>query len=61
MSSAESKDGYDVNVSWWCTQKMYDQGFYDRLCLDIKTWIETEWPFKKVFYSNKVLPEVFNK
>lgn len=61
MSDANSKPGYDVNISWWCTQKMYDNGFYERLSYDIKEWVERDWPFEKVFYSNKKLPSKFNQ
>lgn len=55
----DTSEKYDVNISWWCTQKMYDKGFYDRLSFDIKEWVERDWPFKAVDYSNKVLPEGF--
>lgn len=61
MSDAASKDGADVSISWWVTQKMYDLGFYDILSKDIKEWVETKWPFQKVFWANKLLPEVFLK
>lgn len=61
MSSVKSDFSAEVNISWWVTQKMYDQGFYDQLSLDIKNWVENEWPFKTVAYVNKKLPEGFNK
>jgi hypothetical protein len=61
MSSAKSEEGYDVNVSWWITQKFYDQGAYDEVCWDIRNWIEKEWPFKRVSFSNKQLPDGFSK
>ena len=53
MSDAASNDDADVSISWWVTQKAYDQGFYERLSKDIKEWVEKEWPFKKVFWANK--------
>jgi len=48
--------GYDVDVSWWVTAKMYEQGFYDRLGLDIAEWLK-QWPFKKPYFSNLELPK----
>lgn len=60
MSDAASKDDVNVSISWWVTQKMYDQGFYDILSKDIKEWVESKWPFKKVFWANKTLPEGFS-
>ena len=59
MSDAASKDDAEVSISWWVTQKMYDQGFYEVLSGDIKEWVETKWPFKTVFWANKLLPEGF--
>ncbi|WKZ31107.1 MAG: GNAT family N-acetyltransferase [Candidatus Dojkabacteria bacterium] len=45
---------YEVDVSWWCTQKMYENGFYERLSADVKEWVEKEWPFRHIYYSNRV-------
>jgi hypothetical protein len=59
MSSAASKSSAETSVSWWVTQKKYDEGFYEVLCADIKNWVEKEWPFKNVFWANKELPETF--
>ncbi len=59
MSDAASNDESDVSISWWVTQKMYDQGFYETLSKDIKSWVETYWPFKKIFWANKALPNGF--
>lgn len=50
---------YDADVSWWITEEMYKSGRYTEVSNDIKQWIEKFWPFKKVFYSNKVLPQDF--
>ncbi|MFZ3301639.1 MAG: hypothetical protein WA152_02930 [Microgenomates group bacterium] len=60
MSDAASNDQAEVSISWWVTQKAYDQGLYERISKDIKNWVETKWPFKKVFWANKHLPESFN-
>ena len=59
MSHAKHDPGAEVNISWWVTQKMYDRGFYEELSFDIKEWVEKKWPFKKVAYVNKELPEGF--
>jgi len=50
-------DGTDAVVNMWVTQKEYDKGFYPVLFGTIKIWIEKEWPFKSVFYSNKEIPK----
>ena len=61
MSDAASGEKSEVDISWWVTQEVYDQGFYEKLSFDIKEWVEKEWPFKKVFWANKKLPEDFHK
>ena len=52
----ESKDG-DVDVSFWVTQKAYDDGLYDTLYKTLTVWLKSTWPFKKVVYTNKELPK----
>jgi len=59
MSDATSGKDSDVDISWWVTQEMYDRGFYETLSFDIKEWVEKKWPFKKVFWANKKLPDGF--
>jgi len=61
MSDAASGKDSEVDISWWVTQDMYDQGFYEKLSFDIKEWVEKEWPFKNVFWANKILPKGFTK
>ena len=61
MSDAKSEEGFDVNVSWWITQKFYDLGKYDQVCWDIRKWIESSWSFKRVYFSNIKLPSGFSK
>lgn len=61
MSSLGGKVGYEVSVSWWVTQKMFDQGLYEKLSWDILEWIKKDWPFNRVYFSNKVLPSNFAK
>lgn len=60
MSNAASQADSDVSISWWITQEMYDHGFYDVLSQDIKEWVRSSWPFKKVFWANKTLPTGFS-
>lgn len=50
-------EGSDVDVSFWVTQKGYDNGLYTELYSTMKNWLEKDWPFKKPFWSNKELPK----
>lgn len=61
MSDAKGDGDSDVEISWWVTQKMFEQGFYEELSFDIKQWVEDKWPFKKIAYVNKILPDGFFK
>jgi len=49
----EAPEGSDVDVSFWVTQKAYDQGLYEELYTTLKEWIKV-WPFKKPFWSSVV-------
>ena len=49
-----SKDA-DVDVSFWVTQTAYEKGLYPKLFTAIQEMLAT-WPFKKIAYSNVVLP-----
>ena len=49
-------DEYDVDVSFWVTKAAYEKGLYKTLYLDIKDFL-SKWPFKKPYWSNKVIPE----
>ena len=49
----------DAIVSWWPTQVAFEEGFYDGLSLELKAWIERDWPFSKPYYANKMLPARF--
>jgi len=46
----------DVDVSFWVVQAAYDSGLYASLFDVVQRWL-VEWPFKKVGYSNAVLPQ----
>lgn len=47
-----SKDG-DVDVSFWVTQKAYNEGLYEDLYKTLDKWLKSVWPFKKIVYTNK--------
>jgi len=51
-SSKES----DVDVSFWVTQKAYDNGLYPKLYHALDAWLRTDWPFQKIGYTNKEIP-----
>lgn len=48
--------GTDVDVSFWVTQEVFDQGLYEKLYYEIQRWIAKDWPFKHPFWTNKFLP-----
>ncbi len=52
----QSKDA-EVDVSFWVTQKAYDQGLYPILYKQLDDWLKSSWPFKVVAYSNIELPK----
>jgi RimJ/RimL family protein N-acetyltransferase len=54
--SERTKDA-SVDVSFWVTQKAYDKGLYKVLYKTLDDWLKTTWPFEKIAYSNKELPE----
>ena len=47
---------YDVDVSWWVTTKAYSDGYYSKLYAGLRKWLEKDFPFKKIYYSNKEIP-----
>jgi hypothetical protein len=49
---------YDVDVSWWVTPEAYDRGFYTKLYLALRRWVEDAFPFRNAFYSNAEIPDV---
>lgn len=46
---------YDADISFWVTQKKFDEGFYKDLYNFLKNWIKEEWPFQNPFWSNTLL------
>lgn len=51
----KSKDA-DVDVSFWVTQRAYDEGKYELLYRELDNWLKQVWPFEKLGYSNDVIP-----
>ena len=54
----EAPEGSDVDVSFWVTQKAYDNGLYVELYKALDEWLRTKWPFKLVHYSNREIPKL---
>jgi hypothetical protein len=54
---AVAPEGTDVDVSFWVTQKAYDDGMYSKLYQTVKEWLAKEWPFKNPHWTNIELPE----
>jgi hypothetical protein len=52
-----SKDA-DLDVSFWVTQKAYDEGLYDKVYQALDNWLKTSWPFEKIVYTNLQLPKL---
>ncbi len=52
----EPPEGADVDVSFWVTQKGYNEGLYLKLYHTIQDWLKT-WPFQNPHWTNKELPE----
>jgi hypothetical protein len=46
----------DVDVSFWVTQKAYDNGLYKELYITLKNWLEKKWPFKNPHWTNIEIP-----
>lgn len=52
----------DVDASWWVTTAAYEQGYYKKLYAALKQWLgSNKFPFKKVYYSNREIPEGISK
>jgi hypothetical protein len=47
---------YDVDVSWWVTQRAYEVGYYEKLYLALREWIESAFPGWRAYYSNVEIP-----
>jgi len=51
-STIKPESGYDIEVSWWVTQQMYDKGFYKELQKFVKDFVEKTFVDMKIYYSN---------
>lgn len=47
------KEGYDAAVRLWVTKAQFDAGFDAKLYADMKEWVATAWPFKKVAWPKR--------
>jgi RimJ/RimL family protein N-acetyltransferase len=47
---------HDVDVSWWVTPDAYDRGYYTKLYLALRQWVEDHFPFARPYYSNREIP-----
>ncbi|MDB5179354.1 MAG: hypothetical protein JWN01_1297 [Patescibacteria group bacterium] len=47
---------YDVDASWWVSQEAYNNGLYVKLYAALQIWLKDNFPFKKVYFSNKEIP-----
>jgi hypothetical protein len=48
---------HDVDVSWWVTPAAYERGYYTKLYAALRTWIATDFPFTRPYYSNREIPD----
>ena len=53
----ESSKDADVDVSFWVTQKAYEQGLCVKAYKVLDSWLKSTWPFRKIIYTNKELPK----
>lgn len=44
---------YDVDANWWVTAEAYNAGYYKKLQIALAGWLNDEFPFKNIYYSNK--------
>jgi hypothetical protein len=51
------KQGYDAVVAMWVTKEQFDRGFETRLFRDVKLWMSAAWPFQKVAYPGRDIPQ----
>jgi hypothetical protein len=43
----------DADVVMWVRQSEFDQGLDSILFQEVRTWIESEWPFDTVAYPGR--------
>lgn len=54
---------YDVDLSYWITEKEFIEGKYDRISLALHTWVRGAWPFEKgrIYFRNVLKPTWYNE
>lgn len=55
---SEKSKNADVDVSFWVTKSAYEKGLYSILFKRLDSWLKSDWPFKKIVYSNKELSKI---
>ena len=55
--SPSRKQGYDAMVRVWVTKAQYDAGFEGVLIPDVKRWLKEKWPFEKVAWPKREIPQ----
>ena len=48
----------DARVSFWVTPPAYERGLYTELYQTLKHWLETDWPFKNLHWTNVEIPNI---
>lgn len=54
--SPSRKQGYDAMVRVWVTKDQFDKGFAATLIPSVKTWLAEKWPFAKVAWPKRDIP-----
>lgn len=47
---------HDVDVSWWVTERAYEEGWYVRVYQALQDWVVQQFPFSNPHYSNAEIP-----
>lgn len=55
--SPSRKQGYDAMVRLWVTKAQFDQGFEQKLIPEVKSWLQAKWPFQKVAWPKREIPQ----
>ena len=45
-----------MDVSWWVTPPVYEEGYYTKLYRALGHWLAEELPFKQAYCSNLGIP-----
>jgi hypothetical protein len=52
-----NKEGFDAVATMWVTQEQFDKGFDAELYRDMKGWVAEKWPFRKVGWPGRDIPQ----